>query len=68
MSGKNKQSLLEQLETCRRRLAGHCREENSNKDRFFRLMMREAKLYSEYMATKRKRNRSNRGSSRPSKG
>jgi len=47
MSGKNKKPLIEQLQTCQRRLEGHLKNKNSNPERFYRLLVRQAQLEQE---------------------
>lgn len=76
MSGRNKKTLHEQLVICQRRLDGHCykqdskgndtdvkRNDNSNPDRYFRLLMRQANLESQIFDTERSK-RPKRASSR----
>ena len=58
MSGKNKKTLHEQLEICERRLQGHLTNNNSNSERYFRLLMREAELRDEISKAGRKRGKS----------
>ena len=68
MSGRTKIPLNEQLNTCNRRLAGHGYKqgkdgkdtdvpmnENSNPDRYFRLLMRQAELEREIFGVERQR-------------
>lgn len=63
--GRNNQSLSEQLEKCNRRLEGHLSNSNSNAERFFRLLQRQAMLESSIGESRRSSGgSSNRGKNR----
>lgn len=75
MSGRNTKTLHEQLQKCQARLDGHGykqdskgnytdvkRNENSNPERYFRLLMREAELESQVFELDRTKRRGKRSS------
>ena len=68
MSGKNKKSLSDQLEAVYRKLDGHVNNDNSNRDRYFRLLMRAANLEAEINATRRAASKKKNSGKRSSSG